>query len=226
MPKVVVFDNGWGGELFANFLQDELPAEIERVIDWRHFPYFGREQTEVRDLVEQSLAKWIGKVDLIIIANPVATSHLDYLRHQYPNQCFLGMPKLCEEIYYNEKDQVLALGAMDGVMDNIADEYSQEGVINGCRKLACLDWIRQIEDGDISGINIFDKIDGNNPPSIVTLESLHLLEIADNLAETLGWRTQVVDPRDLMLHRTCLALKIRGGSGKRLPLIFRRKREK
>ena len=37
MLKVVVFDSGYGGELFADYLEEELPlVDIVRVIDWRN----------------------------------------------------------------------------------------------------------------------------------------------------------------------------------------------
>ena len=37
MLKVVVFDSGFGGELFADYFEEEMPVvEIVRVIDWRN----------------------------------------------------------------------------------------------------------------------------------------------------------------------------------------------
>ena len=36
MLKIVVFDSGFGGELFADRLESEIPVvEVIRVIDWR-----------------------------------------------------------------------------------------------------------------------------------------------------------------------------------------------
>ena len=37
MLKIVVFDSGFGGELFADIIEEELPVvEVIRVIDWRN----------------------------------------------------------------------------------------------------------------------------------------------------------------------------------------------
>ncbi len=37
---VVFFDSGWGGELVARYLEQELEiVEVIRVIDWGHAPY-------------------------------------------------------------------------------------------------------------------------------------------------------------------------------------------
>ncbi len=39
LKKVVVFDCGIGGELFADYIENELAIiDVVRVIDWRHSP--------------------------------------------------------------------------------------------------------------------------------------------------------------------------------------------
>ena len=48
MLKIVVFDGGWGGELVADYLAEELQTiEIERVIDWKHAPYDNKTISEM-----------------------------------------------------------------------------------------------------------------------------------------------------------------------------------
>ena len=37
MIKVLIFDSGYGGELFADWLNEEMPIlDIIRIIDWRN----------------------------------------------------------------------------------------------------------------------------------------------------------------------------------------------
>ena len=69
MLKVVVFDNGYGGEFFADLLKEELPViEIIRVIDWRHAKEIQESPRKARQLAKDALRPYIGRVDLIIFA--------------------------------------------------------------------------------------------------------------------------------------------------------------
>ena len=56
MLKVVVFDGGYGGEFFADRLQDELPViEIIRVIDWRNADKILKKPKAARKIAKNAL---------------------------------------------------------------------------------------------------------------------------------------------------------------------------
>ena len=82
MLKIVVFDGGYGGEIFADYLQENLPiVETIRVIDWRNAEKILLKAKDARRVADAALRPYIGKVDLIIFANYLITiTSLKYFR--------------------------------------------------------------------------------------------------------------------------------------------------
>lgn len=92
MLKVVVFDSGWGGELVADFLMEELiTVEVVRAIDWTHAPYCGKSVDEICALADAALMRHIGVVDVIVLGGYAVSLALNFLREKYPGQKFVGM---------------------------------------------------------------------------------------------------------------------------------------
>lgn len=92
MLKVVVFDSGWGGELVADFLMDELTTvEVVRAIDWTHAPYCGKSVDEICALADAALQRHIGEADVIVLGGYAVSLALDFLCEKYPWQKFVGM---------------------------------------------------------------------------------------------------------------------------------------
>lgn len=98
MLKIVVYDGGMGGELFASYLKQELPVvEVVRVIDWDNKTAVLGNARQARKAAEKSLQAYFGKVDLIVFANHLlAATSLKYFRKKYAGQKFVGfqMPKI------------------------------------------------------------------------------------------------------------------------------------
>lgn len=94
MLKVVVFDGGWGGEIVANYLEEELGiVEIIRVIDWKNVPYDEKSVEEIADLAEENLQNYFGKVDLIVMGGYSTGLAINILSEKHPEQAFIG-PKI------------------------------------------------------------------------------------------------------------------------------------
>ena len=93
MLKVVVYDGGYGGELFADYLEENLPiVEVIRVIDWRNASAITKSARSARRTAKAALSPYLGQVDLIIFANHLLSiTGLRYFRRHYPNQKFLGL---------------------------------------------------------------------------------------------------------------------------------------
>lgn len=225
MLKIAVFDSGWGGELCADFLEEELPvAQIIRLIDWRNFPYTGKSENEIISLTERAISRCINKVDIIVLASNISTlCALDYLKDKYPNQKFIGVPSILERAYIrnHEKSLVLSTTAI------FCHPYYRKSTNsrrqnNNYTLVSCDNWLKPIENGDFNKKLIIDKIQSIDNFSIVMLECTHLIELRWLFEKIYDWRIRVFDARNLILDEVCLALKIKGGMGKRLPSIFRK----
>jgi glutamate racemase len=92
LKKVVVFDCGIGGELFADYIENELAIiDVIRVIDWRHSPSDYKSPHFVRKTVAEILRPYLNQVDVIVFANLfISLTCLDYFIHKYPSQKFSG----------------------------------------------------------------------------------------------------------------------------------------
>ncbi len=92
MLRIVVFDSGWGGELVARYLEQELEiVEVIRVIDWGHAPYSEKTEMEICNLAMEQLRLYMGKVDLVVLAGYTVSLAKDFLQKQYPSQKIVGM---------------------------------------------------------------------------------------------------------------------------------------
>ncbi len=92
MLKVAVFDNGWGGELVANFLSKELKMiEVIKVIDWHTTAYNSKSPYEIYQLALLQLEPYINKVDLIVLGGYVVSLAYEYLARNFPEQKIVGM---------------------------------------------------------------------------------------------------------------------------------------
>ena len=66
MKKIVIFDSGFGGELFADYVEKEVPiVEVIRVIDWRNLDVITKNPKEARSVTEKAISPYIGHSDLV-----------------------------------------------------------------------------------------------------------------------------------------------------------------
>ncbi len=92
MLKVAVFDNGWGGELVADYLLKELKTiEVIRVIDWQNSDYSLKSPYEIYQLARLQLEPYINKVDLIVLGGYTISLAYSYLAKEFPGQKIVGM---------------------------------------------------------------------------------------------------------------------------------------
>ena len=91
MLKVVVFDSGYGGELFADYLSEEIGTiEVIRVIDWRNAEDLQKSARLARKITENTLRPYLGQVDLIVFANYLlSVTSLKYFRRKYKKQKYI-----------------------------------------------------------------------------------------------------------------------------------------
>ena len=92
MNHIVVFDSGYGGELFADYIEKEVPIlETIRVIDWQQSQQTYQNPKTARARTLEKLRPYINHTEAIIITNQlVSTTSLEYFRKKYPSQKFSG----------------------------------------------------------------------------------------------------------------------------------------
>lgn len=224
MLKIVVFDSGWGGELCANYIEQELGvAEIKRVIDWRNFPYISKTREEICRLAEKSLKPHIGKSDAIVIASNVASvTALPFLKTKYPEQRFIDVPLVFSHLNLNKVNELVTLGVSTVFCaKKYRKELSNLKLDFNFTAISCDNWLKYLEDGILSERQIMEKLRGIKAPDVITLECTHLIDIKEQLEKMFGWRTQIFDARELLLYKICEELKLKGARVMRLSSMFR-----
>lgn len=92
MLKIIVYDCGWGGELVANYLENELQTvEVIRLIAWRPCPQSLAEMTAFADEIARDLLPYIGEVDLVVLGGYMVAQTLEDLRQRFSEQLFVAV---------------------------------------------------------------------------------------------------------------------------------------
>ena len=214
MLKVAVFDTGWGGDLVAEYLDENVGViEVKRVIDWRHAQqYLCSSRHEICRMVELALQEQIGKVDVIVLASFMASCAIGYLRRHYPGQKFIQMewPHLNGQKLRGHKIMVLAC------------EQTRRSVAYRCWKQnlkrvkviepSCDHWLAWIDEGTFSRQRLRQELREylSEPIDFVVLGNTHLWDLQDQIEYVMGWQVSAVDTRVGLLRRVCLALQLEG----------------
>lgn len=218
MIKIAIFDSGYGGEAFADCLENEINVvETIRVIDWRHAEIYQTNPRMARSFALEALQPYIGKVDLIVLANHLLSiTSLKYFRRKYPQQKFLGLELKSPDTFVKRDVLILATKAVTKTM-----EY--HGFIFGLKRkvktLTADQWLSKIDDGELTQTEIDDTLlrfinHENIKPGEVILACSHFQDIIPNLKKSLGYRTRIYSSFDDAIRETCKTLRIRGGARK------------
>ncbi len=219
MLKVVVFDGGYGGELFADKLEEELPVlKVIRVIDWRHSDSFLKSPRTARKAAREALRPYIDRADLIIFANYLlSATSLKYFRRKFKNQKFLGL-KLPELTTYVDRPTVaLATKALVHTVGFQNYKFRLRRHVD----VICPDtWVGLIDDGELTDNMIYREFEEfrrthHYLPREVILVCSQFSDIIPNLKSVLGGNIKIHDSFEDAVKDTCKILKIRGGTGKK-----------
>lgn len=209
MLKVVIFDSGWGGDLAADCLEQNLAVvEIIRVIDWRHAPYTSKSRHEICQLAEEALQEYCGKVDVIVLTNFVAHCALKYLQRRYPEQKFicitLPSQRLDRQVYH----KVMVLTTTK-VRRSLSYQKWRRGLKNKTVVEPCCDhWETLIDDGELTEQQLWSDLEPYRTAHVdtVILGSAHLWDLAEQIEQALGWQATVLDPRPMFVAQVCKVL--------------------
>lgn len=210
MREVVVFDSGWGGKLFADYLEEELKiVEVVRVIDWEKGAYSQYSESEIRVLTEAALMSYIGRVEVIVLASySITVAALEYLREKYPEQKFVGfdlrLSRMLKRTAMNKKVMVLAT---EMVRESL--EYGVERQRLGRFEVVepdCEKWVKWVDKGGPPEEGMRRMLDETGKVDVVLLYETNFFEMKDVLERIYGWQVRVLDDFGGAYRATCAAL--------------------
>ena len=219
MLKVVVFDGGYGGEFFADKLEEELSTiEVIRVIDWRNADQILASARKARKIAENALRSYIGGVDPIIFANHLLTAtSLKYFQRKYKNQKFLGFDLKRPDSFIKRDVLILTTKAVTRTISYYSYLFHVRRKI---RTLTLDSWPTKIDDGELNLEEIRTAIassvikDVFNPQEVI-LACSQFEDIKGEIRTVLGQNTKIYDSYEETFRKIYKALKIRGGNGKK-----------
>lgn len=219
MLKVVVFDGGYGGELFADKLEEELPViEVIRVIDWRNADKLLLSAKDARRVAKEALRPYIGRVDLIVFANHLLTAtSLNYFRRKYSLQKFVGLELKEPDTFINRETLILTTKAV--IRTTKFFNYLLK-LKRNCKTLALDEWPNKIDDGELDTEEIrnvlSDFMFGKKfYPKEVILLCAQFCDVKNEIRNVVGNNTRIYDSFDDCVRNVCKALRLKGGAMRR-----------
>ncbi len=217
MLKIVVFDSGYGGEVFADELKEELPiVDIIRVIDWRHAAALLASPKEARKTAKEALKPYIGKVDLIVFANHLlSATSLKHFRRRYKNQLFTGLKLKVPEQSNKTTTIILTTKAVARTINY----YNYLFRLHKKATTLVLDsWPAKIDDGELSEQEIksaLDKyINGDVKYTEVILACSQFSDLKPELRRIFGRNLKIYDSTKDTIKDVYKLLKLRGSAKK------------
>ena len=214
MLKVVIFDSGYGGELFADLLEEVIPViEVIRVIDWRNADEILSSAKTARKTAEIALKPYIGKVDLIVFANYLlSATSLKYFNHKYKNQKFIGLSFKKPDTFIKKDLIILTTKAVARTLAYRKFVFQLDRKV----KTVTLDaWPGLIDDGELSNQEIHSTLEqsiseGNIKPEEMILACSQFNDIKSEIRKGFDRKFRIYDGFNDAIREVCKILKIRG----------------
>ena len=212
MLKIVVFDSGYGGEFFADYLQEKLPiVEIIRVIDWRNADKILKNPKSARNAAKEALRPYIGKVDLIIFANYLlSTTSLKYFRRRYKDQKFTGFTFRPKRIAVKKRTLVVATSPITRNLSYAVFAHRAKA------KTICFDsWPLLIDDGELTLETMHQDLEASLTsirdfsPEQILLACGQFTELTDEFRKAFGHNVRIVDGFDDVIESACRILGLK-----------------
>ncbi len=220
MLKIVVFDSGYGGEFFADRLDETLSiVEVIRVINWREADEILTNPRAARQIAIKSLRPYVGKVDLIIFANYLLSlTSLKYFQRKFSDQRFLGLELKMPDTFIKRDVLVLSTKAVSKTINFRNFLFRLKRNI----KVLNLDtWPSKIDDGELTSeeinhtLKLFLAKTSNFEPQEIILASSQFNDIKSELKAFFGQSLKIYDGFDDAIRQASKILKLRGGVGKK-----------
>lgn len=216
LKKVVVFDSGFGGELFADYLEEEIPIiEVVRVIDWRNSTKIISNLKSARLAAETALRPYIGSVDLIIFANFLLSTDLRYFCRKFKHQKFLGFPLRFNQVKPNTKTALIL--TTKALHNTLSHRIFVHKLKTKTHTVDCDTWPELIDDGELSDYMIYQKLESYKKfsPNLIILTCTQFIDIKPTLIKIFGPNVKIEDNFQFVLKSLCRTLKLRGLDGRK-----------
>ncbi len=219
MIKIAVFDCGFGGEMLADRIKEELPfAEIIRVIDWRHASEINSSPHLARKYAKIALSPYIGQVDAVVFANfLLSATSLKHFRRNYPDQKFIGINFKYPDTFIRRKIIILTT-------DSLTKTLNYYKFIVRLRRRTIIfkvdSWDSKIDDGELTESEIGDSLANlpleiNNKTVEIILAHANLVDIIPCLKNLYGQNLRIYDSFNDTIRKLFKELGIRGGVSKK-----------
>lgn len=214
MLKIAVFGSGWGGDVVADYLDENLGVvEVVRVIDWRNAEkYIRKSKWNNLRLAEMALKPHVGQVDVIVLASFATRTVMKHLCNRYPQQKFVQVdwPKNYLDGTMQHNVMVLTEKKVRKSLDYQTWRHKLKG--EKVIEPNCDHWFEMIDDGEWSGQMLRKELAPyrNKHIDTVILGSTRLWDIEEQIAQALGWQTFVVDTKRVLLQKVCQTLNLAG----------------
>lgn len=213
LKKIVIFDSGFGGELFADYVEAKMPIfEVIRVIDWRHSADIIKSPRLARQHALAALRQYIGRVDAIVFANYLLSlTSLRYFRRKFKHQTFIGFD--FERPLRHRTSLILTTTAVTKTPRFHLATFGRKTI-----SATLDDWPALIDDGELDPTFIRRSVVGYKTfkPTVIYLACTQFTDFVPLLRKIFGPTTKICDGYRNTLTSICHTLRIRGAlDGKR-----------
>lgn len=213
MKKVIIFDSGFGGEMFADYVENEIAViDVIRVIDWRNASSYLESPTAARNAALIALRPYIGRVDVIVIANNLlAETSLDFFRRKFKNQIFIGFSSNYL-MKFNSKSDNLILATKQMSRHLISYKLRKN-----FREIDLDDWVQKIDDGELTLEDIRHDLREFTEftPSHIILCCTQFSDVKPMLYKIFGQHIIIENGYKYVFRELCQELGFRGIDGKK-----------
>ena len=212
----MIFDTGVGGELFADFVENEL-AIVDVVRELHYELNTNYSLGDLRVMIEAALLRHIGKADVIVIASYELTlAALTFLQRKYPYQKFVGFqPRLSDRLDRLPNGKRVMMLASGIVQRSAA--YARE--LESLERFEVIesehdDWA-EVEAGMASAEDLRKERRRTGTVDAILMYCTDYRYMKKTFEKIYGWNVKIIDDYDGVFRDTCLALGLRGVDGGR-----------
>ena len=167
-----------------------------------------------RRVAVNALRPYIGKVDLIVLANHLLTvTSLKYFRRKYKNQRFVGFDLKMPDTFIKREVIVLTTKAVSKTISY----YNYLLRIKRKTKTIILDdWPTLIDDGELTNHKIRRDLklllaqNDNFKPEQIILGCSQFVDLKSEFIKFFGHNIKIIDGFEPTLREVCQTLKLRG----------------
>lgn len=206
--KIGVFDSGIGGEAVAEELRRLIPgATVISTNDKAHVPYGGRPRAEIMKLTKAAIEPLIAmECDAIVIAcNTATTNAIQLLRHDFPDQKFIGLEPMVKPAAALTKTHTIAVLATPATLQSpryqqLKAEWAQDITV---LEPDCAQWAEHIEHNRTNEIELEATLIPviKAGADVIVLGCTHYHWLKEKIQTIVGDAVTILEPSNAIKNR-------------------------